>query len=140
MNARTRRRVAGVIAVVGLLALMPVASALAGPTSGVHRAAGTDTVTVTVTNDFKFTPASFEVTPGDQVTLTVEQLDDYEHTFTLSAVPNFTFDPAVNTTQDLLTFFAAHPPLVYVHVNASSAGAKQTVTFTAPPLGVYEYV
>ena len=140
MNLRTRHRVAGAIVVMGLLALMPVAGALGTPSPTVHRTAGAESVTITVTNDFQFTPSSFEVTPGDQVTLTVQQLDDYEHTFTLSSVANFSFDQNVNTTQDLINFFAAHPPLVYLHINASSPGEKQTVTFTAPPLGVYEYV
>jgi plastocyanin len=95
-------------------------------------------VTVTVSNVFKFSPDNFEVMPGDQVTLNLEQLDGEQHTFALSSATNFSFTSA-NGSNDILTFFHAHPPLAYAQFNMS-AGEIQTRSFVAPKLGVYEFV
>jgi plastocyanin len=124
---------------VGGLALVPSVGSLRGASPTVVQGHGSETVLITVSTAFQFSPSSFVVTPGDSVTLTVEQLDNVEHTFTLSAVANFSFNQNVNTTADLQNFFAAHPPLAYFQIN-STPGEKQSTTFTAPPLGVYEYV
>lgn len=120
------------------MVLIPVAATLQGSSAAPVRGQASESVTVTVGTAFAFSPSSFEVTPGDTITLTVENLDSAQHTFTLSSVTNYSFTSS-NTTTDLANFFTAHPPLVYVNVNATP-GWKQTVTFTAPRLGTYEYV
>jgi plastocyanin len=139
MHQSSRRTIAGALLLVALLLLVPLAGQVRATGPAAARANGAESVKITVGSAFAFSPSSFEVTPGDQVTISVEQLDGVEHTFALSPIANFSFDTS-NSSQDLLTFFAAHPPLVYFHINGSTAGAIQTATFTAPPLGVYEYV
>ncbi len=138
MNRGVVLRGVVVVAVVVCLGLLPWASTIRGAAPETARPASTTSVTITVTSALAFTPNTFEVSPGQTVTLTVEQLDSEYHTFTLSSVTNFTFSSS-NTTSDLQAFFLAHPPLVYVAIN-DTAGWEQTVTFTAPPLGTYEYV
>jgi plastocyanin len=129
--------VAAILLVISLWGSTGVA-AVRGASPAEAHAAATDSITITVSSAFAFDPSSFEVNPGDTVTLTVEQLGDVQHTFTLSSVANFSFTNS-NSTADLTSFFAAHPPLAYFQINATP-GEKQTVTFKAPPLGVYEYV
>ena len=132
--------VLALLLVLALLAL-PALAYLGGatPSPVVVRSHGTESVTVTVGSAFAFTPSDFEVTPGDQVTITVEQLDSAEHTFTLSSVANYSLNPSTNSSSDLATFFSEHPPLVYVHINGTQ-GETQTRTFTAPRLGTYQFV
>src|SRR5579863_9419165 len=64
--------------------------------------AASSSLTVTVGSALTFTLSTNEVTPGDNVTLTIVQTDDVQHTFTLSNVSGFAFT-ATNTTGDLLT-------------------------------------
>ena len=121
-----------VFSVLSLL-LMGLGAAAAQP----RPSAGSDTLTVTVGSAFTFTLSTDEVTPGANVTVTLVQTDDVEHTFTLSPIAGFAFTDA-NTTGDLQAFFAAHPPLVNVTIPAGQA--TFSATFIAPPFGEYEYV
>ncbi|MGI0132872.1 MAG: hypothetical protein ACREDK_07285 [Thermoplasmata archaeon] len=114
-----------------------VDGAPARSSSSARPTAGTDPLTVTVGTAFAFTVSTDEVTPGDTVDLTLVQTDDVQHTFTLSSVAGFTF-PSSDSTGDLLTYFAAHPPIVNVTIPAGAA--TMHATFTAPPFGEYEYV
>lgn len=141
MNRAARSAVPLSLALALLLVLLAVPSVRGWTVTSpqVVHADGSTSVLVTVGTAFAFTPSSFQVTPGEHVTLTVENLASLTHTFTLSDVANFSFNPSVNTTADLVSFFAAHPPLVYVAIN-DTPGWSQTVNFTAPPLGTYEYV
>jgi plastocyanin len=120
-----------------LLTGLGVAAAAHGPIRLAASPAVSDTLTVTVGSAFTFTLSTDEVTPGANVTVTVVQTDDVEHSFTLSAIPNFAFTDA-NTTADLLAFFKAHAPLVNVSIPAGQG--ETTATFVAPPFGEYEYV
>jgi plastocyanin len=139
-------RVVGTAATVGLLTVLillfvtsvtivaPVARA-AAPDPG-----ASTSVTIDVTDEFEFQPNSFEApTPGENVSVTVMQTGTTAHTFTLFSVANFAFDPATNTTSQLDAFVADHPPLANVNITPTP-GSSVTVTFKAPPLGIYQYV
>jgi uncharacterized cupredoxin-like copper-binding protein len=108
-----------------------------GPPAVVHIAASVN-VTITVANTFVFTPSDFEVTPGQNVTITFENLGTYAHTFTLSSVTNWSFNSG-NSTSDLISFFSVHHPLLNFIVG-TSPGSKNVSSFQAPPYGVYEFV
>jgi plastocyanin len=129
--------------IAGLLVVaLPVAAALQphapGPETG-YRGHGTDSLSVSVGDEFAFTPDTLEAAaPGDNVTITVTQLGTEVHTFTLSPVANLTFSSS-ESGSDFQTFFSAHPPLVNLTINGTT-GFTASATFKAPPLGVYEYV
>lgn len=128
--------------VLALVALWLAASSLAVPlTQGApsEPAAGTTVfLNVSTTETILFAPNTLSVEPGQSVHLIVTQLADFNHTFTLSPVANFTF-PTSDTTADLNAFFATHTPLVNLSLG-STMGAKFYANFTAPPPGSYEYV
>jgi plastocyanin len=135
---RRSTRIAGLLLGAALVGLFWVGSVYATPApSGVH-AEATTSVTISVGNDFYFTPSSFEVNPGDNVTITLESLGTQPHTFTLSPISNWTFASS-NTTSDLNAFFQKHAPLVNLNVTGT-VGAKVSQTFRAPAAGVYEFV
>ncbi|HZY70372.1 MAG TPA: plastocyanin/azurin family copper-binding protein [Thermoplasmata archaeon] len=96
-------------------------------------------VTITVGTVFAFAPASFEVQPGDSVTLTFVLASDANspHTFTMSSVANYSF-PASETSTQFTQFFASHPPII--NLDSAGAGSTNTTTFTAPAKGTYEFV
>ncbi len=96
-------------------------------------------VNISATSSFSFTPASFSVLPGQSVRLIVTQLADFNHTFTLSSVANFTL-PSTDTSAEVAEFFNSHPPLVNLSLG-STVGVQFPVTFTAPTTpGTYEFV
>ncbi len=109
----------------------------AGGTDRIASTAASDSLTVTVGSVFAFTLSTDQVTPGDNVTVSIVQTDDVGHTFTLSSVAGYTFDTS-NSTSSLMAFFAAHPPLVNFSIPAGEA--TYTTSFIAPPFGLYEYV
>ena len=125
--------VAAVLSVVSLL-LLSVGLVEASPAA---RPAASDQLTVTVGETLAFTLSTDEVTPGDNVTVTIVQTSsDLGHTFTLSSVAGLTFS-AANSTQSLETFVAEHQPLVNFTIPAGQA--TYTTYFTAPPFGLYAY-
>lgn len=138
MARRSLRAFLPVAVLAALLLLAGVAgrtgAVAPSPAAATH---GSETMTVTVGTAFSFAVSPQTVTPGDTVTVQIVQTDDVEHTFTLSSVANYTI-PASDSASDLAAFFAQHPPLVNVTIPAGQA--TLSATFTAPPLGVYEYV
>ncbi len=100
------------------------------------RPAATGALTVTVGSALSFTLSDNEVTPGDNVTLTIVQTDSVQHTFTLSSVAGLTFTSS-NSSADLLTFVHEHPPLVNISIPPGQA--TYTSYFIAPPFGEYAY-
>lgn len=126
----------GAVAVMTAVSLLLLSVGLveASPAS---RPAASDDLTVTVGETLAFTLSTDEVTPGDNVTVTIVQTSaDLGHTFTLSSVAGLTFS-ASNTTENLLTFVAEHAPLVNFTIPAGQA--TYTTSFTAPPYGLYAY-
>ncbi len=109
---------------------------LGAASAAAPRPGASSSLTVTVGSALQFTLSTNEVTPGDNVTLTIVQTDDVQHTFTLSDVAGYTFT-ATNTTNDLLTFVHDHPPLV--NVSIPSGQATFQTHFIAPPFGEYAY-
>jgi plastocyanin len=96
-------------------------------------------VNISATSDFSFVPGTFSVTPGEAVLLDVTQLADFNHTFTLSSVPNYTL-PSSDTPLEVAAFFNAHPPLVNLSLG-SVAGSQHQTLFNAPTTpGTYEFV
>lgn len=127
---RARSAVVGLVLVVvvaGLVVSVPTASGTPSP-----RASGVEFVNVSATSTLSFVPDTFTVLPGATVHLTVTQLADFNHTFTLS--------PAVNVTITSVSFFSTHTPIVNLSLGATP-GEKYTATFVAPStLGTYEYI
>jgi uncharacterized cupredoxin-like copper-binding protein len=111
-----------------------------------HRAVRTgasENLSVTVGTSFSFTISADEVTPGDNVSVTITQIGTTDHTFTLLNAPNFQFNysasgGATDSSNHIMGFLAKHTPLV----NVSIPGVQGTYTasFIAPPLGLYEYL
>lgn len=138
---RSLLRTTALTASVGFVLLVALAGAVhaagdrASPAA--HAAAGTDQLTVTVGTAYAFTLSTDEVTPGDNVSVTIVQTDDVQHTFTLSSVAGYTF-PSSDTSSDLLAYFQSHAPLVNVTIPAGAATLH--ASFTAPAFGEYEYV
>jgi plastocyanin len=120
-------------AIVSLL-LFALGAVEGGPAA---RPGASDQLTVTVGEALAFTLSTDEVTPGDNVTLTIVQTStDLGHTFTLSSVAGLTFS-ATNSTVDLLRFVHDHPALVNFTIPAGQT--TYTTTFIAPPFGLYAY-
>ncbi len=93
---------------------------------------------MSVSDQLAFTTNIGEVQPGDSVHVTVTQLGTIPHTFTLSPTAGYTF-PTTDTASDLTAYFSSHAPIVNIQVGATT-GAKFYANFTAPAVGVYEYV
>jgi uncharacterized cupredoxin-like copper-binding protein len=144
-----RRTQTGALTTAAFLALLAVflvlLAASATMVTPAARAASPDPAasvsqSIDVGDEFAFQPNSFEApTPGENVSVTIMETGTTAHTFTLFSVANFAFNPATNTTAQLDAFVAAHPPLVNVNITPTP-GYSVTVTFTAPPLGIYQFV
>jgi hypothetical protein len=107
--------------------------------SGVRTSAsGVDFLNVTVSDQLTFATNIGEVQPGDSVHVVVTQIGTAAHTFTLSPTAGYQF-PSSDTAGDLVAYFSSHTPIVNI-VIGTTLGAKFFGNFTAPPLGVYEYV
>ncbi len=95
----------------------------------------TVTLSENTTNSFSFVPNALSAGPTVHTAVTLHILvtnqGDLSHTFTVAAESNVTL-----TT---IGYFASHPPLVNVSV-PDSAGGTVWANFTAPGVGVYEYV
>lgn len=133
-------RAALVLAILILVCLIPAANAARGlPAPEIAQShAGSESISISVNDHFQFQPQTVEVTPGDNVTLTITQIGTGAHTFTLSSVANFSFASSTQTS-DLVAYFQAHPPLVNLNISATT-GSTVTKSFVAPTLGVYEFV
>lgn len=101
---------------------------------------GVQQLNVSVSDAFAFVLSANEITPGDtvKVTLTYIGTGGSAHTFTLSPIPDFQFNGS-DATPHLLSFFAAHHPLVNLSENGTT-GESHSQTFVAPAYGLYEYV
>lgn len=129
---------------VGLVLAAPIG--VLGPAGGSpvpaapvrHAAPAVETVSIATLSAIGFDPTSFTVRPGDEVELVVTQMANFAHSFVLSPLPNFTFDPTASAS-NLTLFFRAHAPLVNLTLG-STVGSKAYANFTAPAVGSYEYV
>jgi len=143
-SAGSTSKVAVALLVLGMAMLVPGVVAAAGlaPSAASTQPAPAATsvvVSITATGDLSFAPDSFTVTPGESVHLIVTQAADFEHTFTLSSVANFTI-PSSDSPGEVAAFFNAHPPLVNLSLG-TSAGSLHPFNFTAPSTpGTYEFV
>lgn len=134
------RPLAGLLtALLLLLSLVPAAGAVA-PSTGAHAsvAASAVFVNLSATAQLGFSPAQFTVPAGASVHLTVTQLANFPHTFTLSPVANATI-PSSDTSAQLNAYFQSHPPIVNLSMG-STPNVPYPVTFTAPAPGTYEFV
>jgi plastocyanin len=144
MVRRAVRAASVLFLVAGLLGLALVPTLLA-PTSPPVRTArivtdtgGVDFLNVSVADTLVFTTSINEVQPGDLVHVVVTNIGTITHTFTLSPTAGFTF-PTTDSSSDLLSYFDSHAPIINIQVGAVTGG-KYFGNFTAPPVGVYEYV
>ena len=121
---------------VPLASAIPLSGGASGPGSG-----GLPSpifLNLSATSTPGFFPNTLTVSPGAPVKLKITQAADFDHTFTLSPVANYTF-PLSDQTADLYAFFNAHPPLVNVSLGPT-VGAVYWANFTAPSVGTYEFV
>jgi plastocyanin len=141
---RSQRRASAALLVLALVLSIALVPSITGPrasapSSGVRTSTnGVDYLNVSVTDSLTFATSLNEVQPGDTVHVTVTQLGTIDHTFTLSPTAGFTF-PTTDSAGDLDSYFSAHAPLVDVQVGTTTGG-HYFGNFTAPPVGVYEYV
>lgn len=142
---RRMARVAVVLLLVAAVLAVGLASSLAERMAPAARTArivtetgGVDFLNVSVTDSLVFATNINEVQPGDTVHVVVTNLGTITHTFTLSPTAGFTF-PTTDTSSDLLSYFTSHAPLINIQVGPTTGG-KYFGNFTAPPVGVYEYV
>lgn len=83
---------------------------------------GTENVTVNMTDAAPFfDPANLSLTAGGAVDLTVHNLGQYNHTFTLAALGNFTIPQSYSPAQ-LDSFFAKNGTLVNLSVAPGGTG------------------
>jgi uncharacterized cupredoxin-like copper-binding protein len=125
-----------------MLLLVPVAGASPSVSrpgaSAMARPLANDTININALSNLGYDPNTFTVHPGDLVHLTVTQEANFAHTFVLSRLANFTFDPAASAS-NLTMFFRANAPLVNLTLD-STPGSKAFANFTAPAAGSYEFV
>ncbi|HUI38953.1 MAG TPA: plastocyanin/azurin family copper-binding protein [Thermoplasmata archaeon] len=127
---------AGLLAIL-VTVLLPSAGAIP-PSEGPATDDGPVYLNVSATGQLAFAPDQLNVPSGSTVHLAVTQLADFNHTFTLSSVANFTI-PTTDTPAQLYAFFQAHPPIVNLSLG-DVVGHVTVATFTAPPPGTYEFV
>ncbi|HYK93509.1 MAG TPA: cupredoxin domain-containing protein [Thermoplasmata archaeon] len=94
---------------------------------------------LTATEAVSFTPSELDVTPGASVHLRILQGADFNHSFILSSVANFTL-PTTDSQSQLLAYFSSNPPLVANLSLGSTPGTYHWANFTAPPAGSYEFL
>ncbi|MCI4330757.1 MAG: plastocyanin/azurin family copper-binding protein [Thermoplasmata archaeon] len=120
------------------MSVTPALATFPHPGTSHPAAGGVDQINVNTLSNLGYDPSTITVHPGDQVQLVVTQMANFEHTFVLSPLANFTFDNAA-TAANLTLFFRAHAPIVNLTV-AGTVGAKAFANFTAPAVGSYEFV
>src|ERR1700683_2948506 len=131
-----------VVALVLAISLVPSLSASRSspPSAGLRTSANrVDYLNVTVSNALVFATSIDEVQPGDMVHVAVTQLGNIPHTFTLSPTAGFTF-PTTDSSSDLDSYFSAHAPIPNIQIASATPGSVTYGNFTAPPVGVYEFV
>jgi uncharacterized cupredoxin-like copper-binding protein len=134
---RRAARLAVVTGVVLLLAGVALYPARSGPeiareietSAAAPAAAAPVTITVNATDQPAFDPSTIVGTAGTTLTLSVHNAGAYPHTFTISAVANFTI-PAAWSPAQLDAFFAANGSLV----NLSLAPGSTAVANLSLPL------
>ena len=150
-HAAALRRVSRISVVLGVLCLLlglglhPVADRPEFATQELARtavvpAAGPANVTVNATDTAPyFSPGNLSVTAGTDARFVVQNLGQYDRTFTLSSVANFTI-PVTDSPQQLNAFFTANGTLANVSVPAG-ANASAAVSFPASDAGSsFEFV
>jgi hypothetical protein len=141
---RSQTRAAAALLVLALILTIALVPSITGarptaPSAGLRTSAnGVDWLNVSVSDALLFATNIDEVQPGDSVHVIVTQLGTIPHTFTLSPTAGYEF-PTTDGAGDLTSYFSSHTPLVNIQVGAAT-GAKFYANFTAPPVGVYEYV
>jgi plastocyanin len=119
-----------------LLLLLPGAASASSGRPALPTSQPADFVNISATENLAFAPDAVTVVPGALVHLTVTQLADFNHTFVLSPLANYTLPAsATNLTQ----FFDQHVPLVNLSLGPTT-GARYYANFSAPPVGDYEFI
>ena len=133
----TRGPVALLVAALLVLGLVLVGGSHGSISSNVVAAAGSNTVAVTASSGFKFTPNTFDdVATNTTVTVLFTNGDTQPHTFSISSREGVVINSTLTAAQ-LTTYFTTYPPLLSVVMNGSGTNSS---TFPAPPTGWYEFV
>ncbi len=143
----TRRALAAVSASVLLLGV--TVAAFLGGAGGLHflekplvvRTAAGASISMTVSDALAFTPnAISNLVPGSSITVTIQNLGHFAHTFTVSSFVNYTL-PYLNNNNLTAAggFLTQHPALFSGNITASQ-GSVTPFTFTAPSkIGSYQF-
>jgi uncharacterized cupredoxin-like copper-binding protein len=94
------------------------------------------TVTIWASN-FAFAVSTNEIASGANITLTFVDTVATQHTFTLSSIQGVAISQSVYG-QNVSDYFSSHP--AYQNIELSGVGEHQTINFTAPTTGWYEFV
>ncbi len=139
---RTSRLIAAAVLMVAVLLLPSLSAALPGPVArgafGVHTEAGGCAVTVTVSTVLAFSISNNYCTTS-HISMEMIETSSLGHTWTLSPISNFSFNPN-NMTSDLETFFAAHRPIVNIVPNPTPRATNFTNFTTPGTVVLYEFV
>lgn len=140
------RKVPSSVGLVGVVTFVLLVGVLGGygtvRGASLHADQASTSLTVEVSSALSFTLSSNEVTPGDDVSVSIVQTSTTVHTFTLLNATDFQFNWSSSSSDSLAhidAFLAAHPPLLNVSI-PDTVGTLPTVHFTAPPFGLYEYL
>ncbi len=115
--------VLGVVLLLAGVALYPAstgperATRLTGPGVATLSAGGTQNVSLNATDQPAFDPAKVEAVAGTTLAFEVHNTGVYDHTFTVSAVANYTIPPTL-TPAELESFFQANGSLLNLSVPA----------------------
>jgi uncharacterized cupredoxin-like copper-binding protein len=124
------------------LALIPVLLAGAGTAAAARPSTahplGTAFVNITTTTQLGFAPSQVTVSPGESIDFTITQAANFNHSFVLSPLRNFSFDPSASGS-NITLFFRAHTPLVNLSLD-STVGATQSATIAPLAVCTYEFV
>ena len=99
---------------------------------------GTESLSVSASAPFHFSTSVTELAPGENVTVTLTNLDVLAHTWTLASTANYQI-PDSYTPDQLSAFFVAHPPLASFNFSTTQGGIVDGM-FMAPSTGWYEFV
>ncbi len=143
----TRRALAAVSASVLLLGV--TVAAFLGAAGGLHflekplvvRTAAGVSIPMTVSDALAFTPnAISNLVPGSSITITIQNLGHFAHTFTVSSLVNYTL-PYLNNNNLTAAggFLAQHPAFFSGNIPATT-GSSVSFTFPAPSkIGSYQF-
>lgn len=104
-----------------------------------HPLSGNTTANVTMNDTPSFTPRFLHTPAGTTLSVSLHNVGDFTHTFTLSAKPNVVLSPAL-TPAELYAFFRTNGSLANVSVAPGSTGWANVSFNASTGLSAFEFV